>query len=176
MSVADAPVTEAPAAADARGLTPFEDEIVALFTRAARGLSIPKSIGQIYGLLYASQIPLGLDEVARALEISRGSASQGLRWLRNLGAIRSHFQPGERRERFTAEFELRRLATGFLRGTAEPHLREGNGHLDRLDAIQRSMDAKDDRDFAKARITKLRRWNKFAHQILPLVIKVAERF
>jgi hypothetical protein len=50
-------------------------------------LGIPKSIGQIYGVLYASATPLSFSDIVGRLEISKGSVSQGLQLLRSLGAI-----------------------------------------------------------------------------------------
>ena len=44
------------------------------------------------------------------LKISKGSASQGLRALRQLGAVSSVFEPGDRKERFVAEIRLRKLS------------------------------------------------------------------
>lgn len=161
---------------DSREPTAFQSETVALFTRAARALSLPKSIGQIYGLLYATRDPLSLDEVAALLGMSKGSVSQGLRWLRQLGAIRADYRHPGRRDRYTAEVELRLLAVGFLRGTAEPHLRGSQGHLDRLDEIRRQLQPGEEQQFSADRVSKLRRWNKFAHKILPLVLKVSEKF
>jgi hypothetical protein len=51
-------------------------------------LGVPKSVGQIYGLLYASLEPLSFSDIVERLEISKGSASQGLQLLRSLGAIK----------------------------------------------------------------------------------------
>ena len=48
---------------------------------------VPKSVGQIYGVLYASPSPLSFSDIVDRLEISKGSASQGLALLRSLGAI-----------------------------------------------------------------------------------------
>ncbi len=157
-------------------LLEFQRESVALFSHAARAFALPKSVGQIYGLLYGSRLPLPLDEVIRRLEISKGSASQGLRWLRDLGAVRTETVGGDRRDHYVAEIELRRLATGFLRGTAEPHLDNGEGRLDRLERAKDDIPRGSERDFASTRLEKLRRWHKFLRQILLLVVKVAGRF
>jgi hypothetical protein len=60
---------------------------VELFADIVSALGIPKSIGQIYGLLYASATPLSFSDIVERLEISKGSVSQGLQLLRSLGAI-----------------------------------------------------------------------------------------
>ena len=68
-------------------LSPFQLESVSLFISIFGVLSLPRSVGEIYGLLFSTQEPLSLDDVQNRLQLSRGSASEGLRWLRSLGAI-----------------------------------------------------------------------------------------
>ena len=53
--------------------------IVDLFVDGVRVIGLPKSIGEIYGLLFVSRDPLSLDDLVARLGISKGSASQGLR-------------------------------------------------------------------------------------------------
>lgn len=65
----------------------FEIECSDFFAEAMQVFGVPKSVGQIYGLLYASPRPLSFSGIVERLEISKGSASQGLQFLRSLGAI-----------------------------------------------------------------------------------------
>jgi len=65
----------------------FQSECIELFAEVVYALGLPRSIGQIYGLLYASPVPLSFSDIVERLEISKGSASQGLQLLRSLGAI-----------------------------------------------------------------------------------------
>ncbi len=65
----------------------FQSECIELFAEVVYALGLPRSIGQIYGLLYASPAPLSFSDIVERLEISKGSASQGLQLLRSLGAI-----------------------------------------------------------------------------------------
>jgi DNA-binding transcriptional regulator GbsR (MarR family) len=41
----------------------------------AQSLSFNRSLGQIYGLLYASDKPQSLEEITRALSVSKGNVS-----------------------------------------------------------------------------------------------------
>ncbi|MFN6016277.1 MAG: GbsR/MarR family transcriptional regulator, partial [Verrucomicrobiota bacterium] len=66
----------------------IEREVLAVFVDGVRVLGLPPSIGEIYGLLFISQAPLSLDDLVKRLKISKGSASQGLRTLKSLGAVR----------------------------------------------------------------------------------------
>ena len=65
----------------------FQSECIELFAEVVYALGLPRSIGQIYGLLYASPAPLSFSDIVERLDISKGSASQGLQLLRSLGAI-----------------------------------------------------------------------------------------
>lgn len=146
-----------------RSLTAFEHEIIEIFVRAAQLLSLPKSIGEIYGLLYASERPLTLDQIVTALRISKGSASQGLRFLSNLAAVKKVYVPGDRRDHYEAEVRLRRLGDGLLRERVEPHLQSGQERLARLDALSTDVSP-----HLRERYEKLRTWHRRAGRILPL--------
>lgn len=157
-------------------LTPFQHECIHLFVRAAQVLSVPRSVGEIYGLLYGSREPLAMDDIIAALNISKGSASQGLRWLRDIGAVRPSYVAGDRRDHFEAETELRKLAFGFLRESVDPHLQRGVEHLDRAERTLEELPSGEDRKFAEGRLKKLRRWHRFGAQILPVFLRIAEKF
>lgn len=161
---------------DDREMRDFQRESVRLFAHAARAFNLPRSVGQIYGLLFSARDPLNLDEVVAALKISKGSASQGLKWLRELHAVKVAFEPGDRRDRYVAETELRRLATGFLRNTAEPHLSNGNEYLNCLEEASRAIKSDSERAFSVSRLRKLQRWHHFAHRVLPVILKMTEKF
>src|SRR5882724_8821370 len=107
----------------------FERECVGLFSELAQVLGVPRSVGQIYGLLFASPDPLSFTDITHRLNLSRGSVSQGMRALREMGAIRPVEASDSRREHFAPETELRKLIAGFLRGSFEPQLRRGTGQL-----------------------------------------------
>jgi DNA-binding transcriptional regulator GbsR (MarR family) len=157
-------------------LAPFQRECINLFVHAAQMLSIPRSVGEIFGLLYSSSEPLAMDDVIEKLSMSKGSASQGLRWLRDIGAVRTSYVAGDRRDFFVAETELRKLAFGFLRESIEPHLDRGVDYLTRVEEAIPELQGAEARRFADGRLRKLRRWHRFASQILPLLLRVAAKF
>nr|MCU0750087.1 hypothetical protein [Akkermansiaceae bacterium] len=72
----------------AQNLDPLQRQVVDVFVDGVRVLGLPRSIGEIYGLLFISPSPLSLDDLVHRLQISKGSASQGLRMLKSLGAVR----------------------------------------------------------------------------------------
>ena len=63
----------------------FEEQVVDFFISAADLLGVPKSVAAIYGIVFASPAPLSFAEIETRLNISKGSVSQGLRVLRDVG-------------------------------------------------------------------------------------------
>ena len=73
----------------------IELESIDFFVRMM-GIGMPRSVGEIYGLL-CTEAPLSMDQIANKLEMSLGSASQGLQTLRSLKAVRTSYVAGERK-------------------------------------------------------------------------------
>jgi DNA-binding transcriptional regulator GbsR (MarR family) len=150
-------------------LDEWEIAVIDLFLNAANSFGLPKSYGQIYGLLFCRDQPLSMDEVIELLQISKGSASQGLRALRQLGAVSSVFEPGDRKERFVAEIRLRKLVGGFLREQADPHLDKGVGRLKQIETLLGNLDNKDSFQRGVRRHEILSGWHRQMSRLLPWV-------
>ena len=151
-------------------LSALETGVIDLFVNGVRVLGLPKSIGEIYGLLYISPEPLSFDEILSRLQISKGSTSQGLKILRSLGAVRAVYVAGTRRDYFVAETELKKLVGGFIREELSPHLESGT---ERLEALQCHLPAatEPDAQFFKDRVSKLGTWHKRTELLLPIIRK-----
>ena len=150
-------------------LDEWELAVVDLFLNAASSFGLPKSYGQIYGLLFCRDQSLAMDEVMKLLQISKGSASQGLRALRQLGAVSSVFEPGDRKERFVAEIRLRKLVGGFLREQADPHLEKGVARLQQIEGLLGKVDGKDSHNRGIRRHEILSGWHRQMSRLLPWV-------
>ena len=149
-------------------LTAVEVEVIGIFVSAVKMLGLPKSIGEIYGLLFISRIPLSLDALVERLGISKGSASQGLKFLRSFGAIKQVYIGGDRRDHYTAETELKKLVAGFIRSELKPRMESGGERLRRAVAAV-DMASDDDALFYKGRLTKLHQWHGRGQSLLPLL-------
>jgi DNA-binding transcriptional regulator GbsR (MarR family) len=151
------------------GLDDWETAVIDLFLNAANSFGLPKSYGQIYGLLFCRDQSLSMDEVMKLLQISKGSASQGLRALRQLGAVSSVFESGDRKERFVAEIRLRKLVGGFLREQADPHLDKGVGRLKQIESLINDLEDVDARKRGVRRHEILSGWHRQMSRLLPWV-------
>ena len=155
-------------------LTPFQQEVISLFISAAAALALPKSLGEIYGLFFSTEEPLAFEDVVEKLQISRGSASEGIRRLRSVGALKPADVPGHRREHFTAETSLRKLASGYLRDRIHPQLESGEH---RLSALKASIsESSPQSNFQHGRAGQISSWHKFFQKTLPIINALAGKF
>ena len=154
-----------------RGLEEFELRTIDLFISLTRLLGLPKSIGEIYGLLFVSPDPMALDALVEKLGISKGSASQGLKFLRNLGAVKPTYVAGERRDHFVAETRLKKLVRGFIREELRPHLESGNSRLEQMEQSLELAQA-EDREFLASRLAQLRKWQERGGEAFPFLEKL----
>ncbi len=151
-------------------LSELEVGVIDLFVGVLRVLGVPKSVGEIYGLLYISDRPLPLDALVERLRISKGSASQGLKLLRTLGAVRVSYEPGDRRDFYTAETELKKLVSGFIREELQPRVESGENRLQRLRDLAGQSEAESaTARFYSERIAKLTQWHARGRSVLPLL-------
>jgi HTH-type transcriptional regulator, glycine betaine synthesis regulator len=155
-------------------LSPLETEIIDFFVQLSRLLGQPRSLAEIYGLLFISGLPLAMDDLIDRLQLSKGSASQGLKFLRNIGAVRMVYVAGERRVHYEAVAELRNLATRFLRDQIVPHLDNGQARLERIAELVRQLPS-EQRARVNGRLKMLQSWERNGRRFLPLVVKILGR-
>jgi len=142
---------------------------------------VAKSVGQIYGLLYASPEPLSFSDIVERLQVSKGSASQGLRLLRSLGAInvvrpplltqRPQDSGAEaemlRRDYYEPELSLRKLVGGVLQERVAPLAATGADRLARLRELVKQNGK--DQKFYLNRIKQLETWQRRLKTVLPVL-------
>ncbi len=151
-------------------LTRTQEEVMSFFCDGVRVLGLPKSIGEIYGLLFISQDPLSLDDLVSKIGMSKGSASQGLKFLRNLGALEKVEK--DRKAYYLPVTNLKSLVSGFIREEVVPHMDSGKEKLKKLKVVIENEQDSTNADFYEDRFDKLDRWTKQAKIILPLVQRV----
>jgi HTH-type transcriptional regulator, glycine betaine synthesis regulator len=182
-----------PSTPDTR-LSAGEQAVISIFVDLAQAIGMQKSLGEIYGLLFATPQPLAFQDIVDRLGLSKGSVSQGLKFLRTVGAIKPVEVPGDRREYVEPVVELRALVGGFLRERLNPELENWGVRAKALkvpdfqtsdsDAMQgQSVAARNQKTprpkltvkndkIIQDRIEKLRTWQKRANTVLPMVSKL----
>jgi DNA-binding transcriptional regulator GbsR (MarR family) len=142
-----------------------EDSIMGLCVRLCSLLGLPRSIGIIYGAVFVSLKPIEASEICRKLKISRGSASQGLRFLKELGAIRSSGLNSNRAEHFEAEDHLRLALENFILKKITPAFEEIGREIGKLD----NLALQPDQSVLATKLDALKRWHKHGKLLLPIV-------
>lgn len=150
-----------------RELTSLEKEVVTLFSDGVKVIGLPKSVGEIYGLLYVQKGPLALDDLVALLGVSKGTGSQGLKMLRTLGAVKEVSLEGSRRTFYEADVELKSLVGGFIREEVRPHLSRAHMKLRDLENLADEHD-----EFVRERLKKLNQWRSRADLLLPILQKI----
>lgn len=149
------------------GVVAFEAALVDFFVDAANLLGVPKSVAAIYGIVFASAAPLSFAEIESRLDISKGSISQGLRVLREVGALKEVSSKTDRAELFTPDVELRKLIQRFLEQRLQKQLESGKS---RLSGLQRSVPELKaaDAETLRKRLKYLQAWHDKARALLPV--------
>jgi len=153
------------------GIQAIDDRLISFFQDGVKMLGLPRSVGEIFGVLYCSPKPLTMFDIVDRLSISKGSASQGLKMLRTLGAVREVDYLDDRKTYFIADVELKKIVGGFIREEIRPHLKSGN---QKLKALTEELDQIDDpeiKEFYEERIERLGRWSEKTNLVLPLLQK-----
>jgi HTH-type transcriptional regulator, glycine betaine synthesis regulator len=163
----------------------FEKTVVAFFLEAAELLGVPRSVAAIYGICFASPEPLSFVDINERLEISQGSISQGLRVLREMGALRVVLpaeyadasaawvkldiaRDARRKEYFTPDLELRKLAERWIEQRLDRQLKAGRARLRTMKETvppDRNGSAKE----LRSRLKSLETWHNQSRALVPVI-------
>lgn len=153
-------------------LADWEVAMIDIFVRAAGLFGQARSIGEIYGILYCRPVPLAFDEIAVALGISRGSVSQGLKTLRQLGAVKLQYQAGARKDYYQPELSIERLVRGFISDQFRPQVEEGSERLQQIETQIEQIDDPEQQQHALTRLKALQSWQQRTRQLIPLAFAI----
>lgn len=130
-------------------------------------LSVPRSIAEIYGLLYVSAAPLRFADIEARLSLSKGSVSEGLNFLKDNGLAVSSRAPGARVETWTVSPSLAAAIADLLRRRLQPALEQTAPELRALQAKAAAAGLPPE---VCDRLSRLSRWNDRALELLPLLL------
>jgi DNA-binding transcriptional regulator GbsR (MarR family) len=152
------------------GLSDLEIESIEMFINFLRLLGWPKSVGEIYGLLFVSAQPLAMDDIMARTGMSLGAASQGLKLLREFGAVRTVYIPGARKDHYLASGELSRFATSYIEEELLPRMRTAQERIKRMERMMQSL-SDTDRQLPGERIDRLKYWLGKGQKVVPWLVR-----
>lgn len=75
---------------------------------------INRTMAQVHSLLLVASKPLSTDDIMEELSISRGNANMNIRDLIEWGLVEKVIVPGDRKEYFSAEKDIWKVATKIM--------------------------------------------------------------
>ena len=150
-------------------------ELVDVCGRVAQAVDFPRSVGEIYGLLYLAPKPMSAPEISTALSISKGSVSMGTRQLLALGFVRKVWLQQERKDYFEAVLELGDLIRSAYESIFKVRAQNAERRLeDMKETLEEEKNGLSPEEYAliKERLRRLVKLKKRAKQFLPLLEKL----
>ncbi len=152
-------------------------EMVEIGGRICQILGLPRSTGQIFGLLYLSAEPLSLNQMSSMLGISKGSASIGTRQLVAWGAIRKVWIPGDRRDYYEVIEDLGQLIRGSYYNLLKPKIESSKERIEMLkfnlnEDLKAGRIPMDKKEILEGRINSLGKIHSRLFKFLPLAKKI----
>lgn len=136
---------------------------------------INRTMAQIHALLMVSPDPLTQDDLMEQLNISRGNVNMNIRDLISWGLVDRVILPGERREYFTAEKDIWKVATQIVK---ERKKRELDPMLKLLSQLEKIDGDKKDREIKQFvdTIGSIKKLGLQADKMLDIMVKADENW
>lgn len=136
---------------------------------------INRTMAQIHALLLVSPDPLSADDIMEQLAISRGNANMNVRELINWGLVDRILQPGERKEFFTADKDIWRIARQVAKERKKRELEPMIKMLDQLSNVDGDKKDKEVKTFTET-LTNIKKFGLQAEKALDMMIKADENW
>jgi DNA-binding transcriptional regulator GbsR (MarR family) len=156
-------------------LAEAKQQFVASWGALGTHWGINRTMAQIHALLLVSSGPLSAEDVMEQLNISRGNANMNIRELINWGLVERVLLPGERKEFFTAEKDIWKVARQIVKERKKRELDPLLKTLDQLNEVDGDKKDKDVKAFTDT-ITSIKKFSLQADKTLDAVVKADEHW
>lgn len=136
---------------------------------------INRTMAQIHALLMVSPDPLSQDDIMAELSISRGNVNMNIRELIDWGLVERVLIAGERREYFTAEKDIYKVATQVARERKKRELDPMMKLLVQLEEVEGDKKDKHVKQFVDT-VVGIKRFGGQADKMLDVMIKADENW
>lgn len=136
---------------------------------------INRTMAQIHALLLISPDPLTQDDVMEGLNISRGNVNMNIRELIDWGLVERVLIPGERKEFFSAEKDIWKVATQIIKERKKRELDPMLKLLSQLEKVEEPKKDKEIKQFVDT-IGNIKKFGNQADKMLDIVIKAEENW
>lgn len=134
---------------------------------------INRTMAQVHALLLVSADPLNQDDIMELLNISRGNVNMNIRELIDWGLVDRIILPGERKEYFSAEKDIWKVATQIIKERKKRELDPMLKLLDQLREVEGDRKDRQVKQFTDT-VQGIRRFGNQADRILEVLVKAEE--
>jgi len=156
-------------------LAEAKSKFIADWGRFGTNWGINRTMAQIHALLLVSPDPISAEDVMESLNISRGNANMNLRELIDWGLVQKVIVPGERKEFFSAEKDIWKVAMQIVKERKKRELDQLLPVLKELSMVEGDKRDKAVRTFAET-IQNIRKFSEQADKTLDTMIKADEHW
>jgi DNA-binding transcriptional regulator GbsR (MarR family) len=150
-----------------------KQQFIAAWGSFGSNWGINRTMAQIHALLLISTNPISADDVMRELAISRGNVNMNLRDLIDWGLADRVIITGERKEFFTGEKDIWKVARTIIRERKKRELEPMLKFLDTISQVDGDKNDKDIKEFT-ATIANIKKFSQQADKTLSTMIKAEE--
>lgn len=136
---------------------------------------INRTMAQIHALLMISPDPLTQDDIMEQLDVSRGNVNMNIRELISWGLVDRVILPGERKEYFTAEKDIWKVATQITRERKKRELDPMLKLMGQLEKIEGDRKDKDVKQFVET-VGNIKKLGLQADRMLDVMTKADENW
>ncbi len=136
---------------------------------------INRTMAQVHALLMISPEPLSQDDVMEQLNISRGNVNMNMRDLIDWGLVERVIIPGERKEYFTAEKDIWKVARLIVKERKKRELDPMLKLLDQLENVEGDKKDKNIKQFTDT-VSSIKRFGQQADKMLDVLVKADENW
>ncbi|BAV10136.1 DNA-binding transcriptional regulator GbsR, MarR family [Filimonas lacunae] len=136
---------------------------------------INRTMAQVHALLLIAEKPMSTDDVMEGLNISRGNANMNIRELMDWGLVDKVIISGDRKEYFSADKDIWRVATRIMAQRKKRELDPMLKVLNQLTEVEGDKKDPDIKAFTEV-IGGIRKFAGHAEKTLDTVIKAEENW
>jgi DNA-binding transcriptional regulator GbsR (MarR family) len=136
---------------------------------------INRTMAQIHALLLISPDPLSQDDIMEQLNISRGNVNMNIRDLIDWGLVDRVLLQGERREYFSAEKDIWKVATQIVKERKKRELDPMLKLLAQLEEVEGDKKDRQIKQFTDT-VSNIRRFGHQADKMLDVMVKADENW
>ncbi len=156
-------------------LTEAKQQFISSWGAFGTQWGINRTMAQIHALLLVSTTPLTQDDMMEELSISRGNVNMNIRELIGWGLVDRVIVSGERKEYFTAEKDIWKVATQIIKERKKRELDPMIKLLGQLENIDGDKKDKEVQQFTQV-ISSIKKLGLQADKTLDVMIKAEENW